>query len=113
MESIDYIDWDSIKVKLNGKVGVNRDTVRIYLAKDFEEMSEWTYSLQNKAKKLEPYADIILEWLKEHSDLSAAQIEDWLLEEYPDLQVGSSTVRSDIKHLRDQYALPKRKKPAI
>ncbi|EKB55603.1 hypothetical protein [Falseniella ignava] len=48
-------------------------------------MSEWTYTLQNRAKKLDPYADIILEWLKEHSDLSAAQIEDWLLEEYPDL----------------------------
>ncbi|MGH2108685.1 hypothetical protein [Aerococcus urinaeequi] len=59
---------------------------------------------------MDPYADIILEWLKEHSDLSAAQIEDWLLEEYPDLQVGSSTLRSYIKHLRDQYAIPKRKK---
>ncbi|SDI81331.1 hypothetical protein SAMN04487994_10512 [Dolosicoccus paucivorans] len=77
-------------------------------------MSEWTYTLQNRAKKVDPYADIILEWLKEHNDLSAAQIEDWLLEEYPDLQVGSSTVRSYIKYLRDQYAIPKRKKnPAI
>ena len=38
-------------------------------------MSEWTYSLQNRTKKLDPYTDTILEWLKEHSDLSAAQIE--------------------------------------
>ena len=98
------------KSQIERKVGVNRDTVRKYLAKDFKEMSEWTYTLQNRAKKLDPYADIILEWLKEHSDLSAAQIEDWLLEEYPDLQVGSSTLRSYIKHLRDQYAIPKRKK---
>ena len=98
------------KSQIERKVGVNRDTVRKYLAKDFKEMSEWTYTLQNRAKKLDPYADIILEWLKEHSDLSAAQIEDWLLEEYPDLQVGSSTVRSYIKYLRDQYAIPKRKK---
>jgi transposase len=58
---------------------------------------------------LDPYADIILVWLKEHSDLSAAQIEDWLLEEYPDLQVGSNTVRSYIKPLRDQHAIPKLK----
>ncbi|MGH2109030.1 hypothetical protein [Aerococcus urinaeequi] len=98
------------KSQIERKVGVNRNTVRKYLAKDFKEMSEWTYTLQNRAKKLDPYADIILEWLKEHSDLSAAQIEDWLLEEYPDLQVGSSTLRSYIKHLRDQYAIPKRKK---
>lgn len=53
--------------------------------------------------------DIILEWLKEHSDLSAAQVEDWLLEEYPNVQVSSSTVRSYVKNLREQYAIPKRK----
>lgn len=98
------------KSQIERKVGVNRDTVRKYLAKDFEEMSEWTHTLQNRAKKLDPYADIILEWLKEHSDLSAAQIENWLLEEYSELQVGSSTVRSYIKNLRDLYAIPKRKK---
>lgn len=35
------------KSQIERKVGVNRDTVRKYLAKDFEEMSEWTYALQN------------------------------------------------------------------
>lgn len=97
------------KSQIERIVGVNRDTVRKYLEKDFEEMSEWTYSLQNRTKKLDPYADTILEWLKEHSDLSAAQIEDWLLEEYPDFKVSSSTVRSYVKNLRDQYAIPKHK----
>ncbi len=98
------------KSQIERKVGVNRDTVRKYLDKDFEEMSEWTFSLQNRTKKLDPYRETILEWLKEHSDLSAAQIEDWLLEEYPELQVSSGTVRSYVKHLRDQYAIPKQKK---
>ena len=97
------------KSQIERKVGVNRDTVRKYLTKDFEEMSEWTYALQNRTKKLDPYADIILEWLKEHSDLSAAQVEDWLLEEYPNVQVSSSTVRSYVKNIREQYAIPKRK----
>ncbi len=87
------------KSQIERKVGVNRDTVRKYLEKNFEELSEWTYTLQNRTKRLDPYAEIFLEWLKEHNDLSGAQIEDWLLEEYPDLQVGSSTVRSYIKHL--------------
>ncbi|WP_253940769.1 hypothetical protein [Fundicoccus ignavus] len=96
------------KSQIERKVGVNRDTVRKYLAKDFKEMSEWTDTLQNRTKKLDPYEPIILEWLKEHSDLSAAQIEDWLLEEYSTIQVSSSTVRSYIKQLRDQYAIPKR-----
>lgn len=48
--------------------------------------------------------------MKEHSDLSAVQIEDWLLEEYPEIQVSSSTIRSYVKNLRDQYAIPKHKK---
>ena len=60
-------------------------------------------------KKLDPYADTILEWLKEHSDLSAAQIEYQLLEEYLDFKVSSSTVRSYVKNLRGQYAIPKYK----
>lgn len=96
------------KSQIERKVGVNRDTVRKYLGKDFKEMSEWTDTLQNRTKKLDPYEPIILEWLKEHSDLSAAQIEDWLLEEYSTIQVSSSTVRSYIKDLRNQYAIPKR-----
>ena len=96
--------------QIERKVGVNRDTVRKYLAKDFKEMSEWTAGLQNREKKLDPYESIILEWLKEHNDLSAAQIEDWLREEYPDMKVGSSTIRTYVRGLRDQYAIPKRKK---
>ena len=97
------------KSQIERKVGVNRDTVRKYLKKDFKEMSEWTNTLQNRKKKLDPYEATILEWLKEHNDLSAAQIEDWLLEEYPDIKVSSSTVRSYVKNIIDQYAIPKRK----
>lgn len=59
--------------------------------------------------KLDSYEDIILEWLKEHNDLSAAQIEDWLIEKYPAIKVGSSTIRTYVRDLRDQYAIPKRK----
>ena len=96
--------------QIERKVGVNRDTVRKYLEKDFKDMSEWTAGLQNRRKKLDPYEAVIVEWLKEHSDLSAAQIEDWLREEYPDIKVGSSTIRTYVRGLRDQYAIPKRKK---
>lgn len=70
------------KGQIERKIGVSRDTVKIYLAKDFKEMSEWPDTLQNQTKKLHPYEMVILGWLKEHTDLSAAQIEDWLIEEY-------------------------------
>lgn len=63
------------KSQIERKVGVNRDTVRKYLEKDSEKVTEWMYTLQNHTKKLDSYADIIPEWLEEHSDLSVAQIE--------------------------------------
>ena len=51
-----------------------------------------------------------VEWLKKQSDLSWALVEVWLLEEYPDIKVNSSTVQFYIKNLRNQHAIPKRKK---
>lgn len=80
------------KSQIERKTGVNRDTVRKYLNMDFDEMVHWTHSLQNRKKKLDDYETIIVEWLKEHSDLSASQVEDWLLEEYPGIEVGSNEV---------------------
>lgn len=93
--------------QIKRKAGVDRDTVRKYLRMDFEEMSEWTSALQNRTKKLNSHEEVIVDWLKEHPDLSSAQIEDWLLEEYPELKVGSSTIRLFVKELRDRYAIPK------
>lgn len=93
--------------QIKRKVGVDRDTIRKYLNLNYEEMSEWTFGLQNRTRKLNSHEQVIVNWLKEHSDLSAAQIEDWLLEEYPGLKVGSSTIRLFVKELRDRYAIPK------
>lgn len=56
-----------------------------------------------KTKKLDCYKELILVWLKEHPDMSAAQIEDWLKEKYEDLNVGESTVRSYVRELRKEY----------
>ena len=97
------------KSQIEGKLGIHRDTVRKYLSKDLEEMVEWVNGLQNRSKKLDPFKDTILDWLKEHRDMSAAQIEDWLLEEYPDINIGSSTIRTYVSALRNQYAIPKEK----
>lgn len=93
--------------QIKRKVGVDRDTIRKYLGMDYEEMCAWTATLQNRQKKLGNHEEVIVQWLNEHPDLSAAQIEDWLLEEYPSLKVGSSTIRLFVKELRNQYAIPK------
>jgi hypothetical protein len=45
-----------------------------------EEASGWITSLGSRSKKLDQYHYQILCWLKEHPDLSSAQVEDWLKE---------------------------------
>src|SRR5690606_22632353 len=89
------------------KLGISRTTVYKYLEKSPEEMSEWMASTQSRAKKLDPYEMLIHTWLTEHADLSAAQVHDWLLERYPELKVGESTVRLYVRALREKYEIPK------
>lgn len=89
------------------KCGITRNTVYSYLGKDFEEAFEWVSTLKTRRRKLDPYRDYILDWLKEHPDLSASQITDWLEERCSFKNVGDSTVRTYIKELREQYHIPK------
>ncbi|MDE3840756.1 hypothetical protein C0966_15880 [Bacillus methanolicus] len=89
------------------KLEISRNTVYKYLDMSLEEASEWITSLGSRRKKLDPYHNQILSWLKEHPDLSSAQVEDWLKERYPTLDVGGSTVRSYVSEMRDIYHIPK------
>lgn len=89
------------------KLGVSRNTVYKYLNMNLEEASEWINSLESRRKKLDPYRDTILNWLKEHPDLSSAQIDDWLKEQYSKVIVGESTIRSYVSVIRDVYHIPK------
>lgn len=89
------------------KLGISRTTVYKYLEKSPEEMSEWMASTKTRMKKLDPYEMLILTWLSENPDMSAAQIHDWLKEKYEDFEVGESTVRDYVKELREKYSIPK------
>ncbi|WP_232824322.1 helix-turn-helix domain-containing protein [Paraliobacillus zengyii] len=56
------------------KCSLSRTTVYEYLEKDFEEACRWVDNLKIRQRKLDPFQDQILGWLKEHQDLSASQI---------------------------------------
>ena len=88
------------------KLEISRNTVYTYLNMSLDEALEWIYSQQNRKKKLDPYKNIIVNWLKAHPDLSAAQVEDWLKERNPYLQIASSSVRNYVSHIRDVYHIP-------
>lgn len=93
--------------KIAEKLGISRNTVYRNLEKSPEKFNEWLLSSGTKDKKLDPYQDLILNWLKEHSDLSGAQVYDWLKERYPNFMVGESTVRRYVNELREIYSIPK------
>lgn len=88
------------------KLGISRNTVYKYSDMTLEEATEWIASLGSRRKKLDPYQEKIVYWLKEHPDLSAAQIEDWLKEKHPALKVASSSVRAYVNEMRDLYHIP-------
>lgn len=68
-----------------------------------------------RSKKLDPYQDIILNWLKEYPDMSLAQMEDWLKERFgrEKIQVGEATVRRFVRDLREKYHIPKVTSPRV
>lgn len=93
--------------KIAKKLGISRNTVYKFLKMSFEEASDWANSLSQRRKKLDPYRDQMISWLREHPDLSSAQIEDWLKENHPGLTIGGSTIRLFVKDLREIYHISK------
>ena len=89
------------------KCNLSRTTVYEYLERDFEDACKWVEDLKTRQRKLDPFQDQILVWLKEHPDLSASQISDWLEERCSFTDVGDSTVRTYVRELREKYHIPK------
>ena len=73
----------------------------------FRSMAIWLASTKRRTRKLDPYIQEILRWLREHPDLSSAQIADWLEESYPTFEVGESTIRDYVRDMRKEYNIPK------
>src|SRR5690625_3797060 len=95
------------KTAVAKKLGISRPTLYRYLKKRPKEMAEWIDTTKTRKKKLDPYKKLILSWLREHPDMKASQVEDWLKERFPDLKVSESTVRSYVRNLRKEYNIPK------
>ena len=93
--------------QIGQELKISRPTVYQYLGMSFEEAEEWCLKQGRRKKILDPYQDWIVEWLREHPHLSAAQIKDWLLERFPDLKVGDSTVRLYVNEVRETFQISK------
>ncbi|WP_438311380.1 IS21 family transposase [Sporosarcina sp. FA9] len=89
------------------KLKISRNRVIEYGRMSPDEFQKFILSLQQRGKKLDPYKDQILEWLKEHPDLSGAQVLDWLQEKLDVDSVSEGTVRNFVNGLRERHCIPK------
>lgn len=94
--------------QIAAELKISRPTVYKYLEMEFEEVRDYLSISYRKPKKLDQYRDWIVAWLEEYPHLSAAQIKDWLLERYPNISVGDSTVRLYVREVREVYQIEKK-----
>jgi hypothetical protein len=75
------------------KLKILRNRVVEYGRMTPDQFHSFALSLQNRSKKLDPFREKIIGWLKEHPDLSGAQVFDWLEEKLDVSSVTEGTVR--------------------
>lgn len=95
------------KSAISRKLKISRNRVIDYLKMSPEDFEEFSNSLRTREKKLDPFRDTLLEWLREHPDLTAAQIYDWLQEKLLVNNLAENTVRNYVNDLREFYHIPK------
>jgi transposase len=96
--------------QISRETGKDPKTVRKYLHMSEETFQQMLLRIQHRQKKLKPYELFIKERLEGCPDCSAAQIDDWLKETYPDIfKVASKTVFNFVSYVRKRYNIPKLK----
>lgn len=75
---------------------------------DFEILRA-SYKQRIVGRKMDIYHDIVLQWITEFNDISAAQIFDWIKEKYPEFSMSERTVRDYVNKIRKDHNLPKHK----
>jgi len=95
------------KNKIAGYLKSNWRTVKRYFEMTEEEFEQFLLQKSRKVKILDPYKEFVLSRLKEYSDTTAAQLFDWLKEEYADLpDVCEKTVYNFVMDVRHEHNIP-------
>jgi transposase len=93
--------------KISELLGLNRRTVKKYLAMTEQEYGDFLSKQSERKKELLPYENFVKERLERFNDTSAAQMHDWLKEHYADLpKVDPKTVYNFVHWVRGKYNLP-------
>jgi len=91
------------------QLGINRETVTRYWDMTTDEFDAHLYAVR-RTKAIWEYQSIIIGWIKQFPTVTAAQIQDWLQEQYHQ-EFKKRTVSRYVKELREQYHLLKSNRP--
>ena len=90
------------------KTNLNFRTIKKYLEMDQKEFEGYSDHVINRPHILEPYKDFIIGKLSLYQETPAAQMHDWLKENYPNFpKVAPKTVYNYVTKIRQEYNLPK------
>lgn len=94
-------------VKIGSLLGLDRRTVKRYLAMSEAEFEAYQENLSDRKKHLLPYEQFVKEKLELFRDTSAAQMHDWLKERFTDFpNVNPKTVFNFVHWVRRKHNLP-------
>lgn len=98
------------KSRIAAYLVLDRRTVSKYLQMSEQDYEAHLVSLDERDKILSPYEDFVKQKLLAYPDTSAAQISDWLREQYTDLpEVTSRSVYNFVIYVRQKYGIPLQK----
>jgi transposase len=88
------------------RLGIDKRTVKKYLAMNDDQYLDSQNKLSQRAKKLLGYEDFVKERIERCMDASSAQVHDWLKECFPDfMEVSIKTVYNFVSYVREKYKL--------
>ena len=95
------------KSKAADKLKIHRQTIAKYWDMPPDEFAK--ECLKHRARKPDLYKDLIVEWLTEYPDISAAQLYDWCKEHSPleTLEFQKRSFQDYVKSIREEYNIKK------
>jgi transposase len=105
---IHQLDRDNYSISQISKLlGINRRTVRKYLAMTEQEYGSLLNKLSERKKELQPYESFVRKRLENYPETSSAQMHDWLKEHHADFpKVDPKTVYNFVHWAREKYNIP-------
>ena len=95
-------------VQISKNLGIDVRTVRKYLAMSEKEYLDYFDGQSHRNKLLAPYEHFVKARLEDCEDASAAQVHDWLKENFEDfIDVNAKTVFNFVLFVRGKYGIPK------